>query len=75
MAEHAEWQQSEYTFQLTVLGCVLSVLGFCSISIDAFALVTRLRQSRDQANALFFTVPPTKGLEPQSGPWSEGLEK
>ena len=27
-----------YSFQLTVLGCVLSVLGFCSISIDALSL-------------------------------------
>ena len=29
-----------YSFQLTVLGCVLSVLGFCSISIDALSLMT-----------------------------------
>ena len=28
-----------YSFQLTVLGCVLSVLGFCSISIDALSLL------------------------------------
>ena len=38
VAQHAAWQQSAYSFQLTVLGCVLSVLGFCSISIDAYDL-------------------------------------
>ena len=37
---HASSQQSVYSFQLTVLGCVLSVLGFCSISIDALSLMT-----------------------------------
>ena len=36
---HASSQQSVYSFQLTVLGCVLSVLGFCSISIDALSLL------------------------------------
>ena len=44
MAAHASWQQSDYSFQLTVLGCVLSVLGFCSISIDALTLIPMLRQ-------------------------------
>ena len=43
------WQQSEYSFQITVLGCVLSVLGFCSISIDALAFVAQLRQDADKA--------------------------
>ena len=45
VAEHASWQQRDYSFQLTVLGCVLSVLGFCSISIDALALTAKLRES------------------------------
>ena len=39
---HATWQQSDYSFQLTMLGCVMSVLGFCSISIDALALLHAL---------------------------------
>ena len=37
---HATWEQSVYSFRLTVLGSVLSVLGFCSISIDALSLMT-----------------------------------
>lgn len=44
---HATWQQSDYSFQLTVLGCVLSVLGFCSISIDALSLVDKLRRREE----------------------------
>lgn len=36
---HATWQQSVYSFHLTILGCVLSALGFCSISIDALSLL------------------------------------
>jgi len=44
VAAHATWQQSDYSFQLTVLGCVLSVLGFCSISIDALALLQTCQQ-------------------------------
>lgn len=43
VAAHAAWQNNDYSFQLTVLGCVLSVLGFCSISIDAIELATRIR--------------------------------
>ena len=43
VAAHAAWQQSDYSFQLTVLGCVLSVLAFCSISIDLLALLPTLR--------------------------------
>ena len=42
---HASSQQSVYSFQLTVLGCVLSVLGFCSISIDALELLAKLRDT------------------------------
>ena len=45
MAAHATWQQNEYSFQLTVLGCVLSVLAFCSISIDAIELMHKVRQT------------------------------
>lgn len=44
---HAAWQQSEYSFRLTVLGCVLSVLGLCSVSIDALALLQSLHQGAD----------------------------
>jgi hypothetical protein len=39
VAAHAAWQQSDYSFQLTVLGCFLSVLAFCSISVDVLSLV------------------------------------
>ena len=63
VAEHAAWQQRDYSFQLTVLGCVLSVLGFCSISIDALALVARLRQSNEDGIS----------FERQSSALSEGL--
>ena len=36
---HAAWQQSTYSAQLTTLGCVLSVLGLCSVSFDALAFL------------------------------------
>jgi len=42
VAAHVAWQQSHYSFQLTVLGSVLSVLAFCSISIDALAMLPAL---------------------------------
>ena len=32
-----------------MLGCVLSVLGFCSISIDVLALLPTLRQGTNTA--------------------------
>ena len=40
---HAAWQQSTYSAQLTTLGCVLSVLGLCSVSFDALAFVQGLQ--------------------------------
>ena len=42
VAEHVAWQQSRYSYQLTMLGCVLSGLGACSISIDLLALFPTL---------------------------------
>lgn len=37
---HAAWQQSTYS---PTLGCVLSVLGLCSVSFDALAFVQGLQ--------------------------------
>ena len=37
---HSTWEQSEYSFRITVLGSVLSVLGFFSISIETLSLLT-----------------------------------
>ena len=51
VSANAEWQQNQYSFHLTVLGCVLSVLGFCSISIDALALLPTLRQGADEVDS------------------------
>lgn len=45
VAAHATWQQSDYSQKLTVLASVLSVLGFCSISIDVLELLQTLRQN------------------------------
>ena len=39
VAAHVAWQQGLYSYQLTMLGCVLSVLGLCSVSIDVLALL------------------------------------
>ena len=39
VSAHVAWQQSRYSYQLTLLGCVLSGLGACSISIDLMALI------------------------------------
>ena len=49
VAEHIAWQQSELSSQLTLIGCLLSVLGFCSISIDALALLETVRQRADES--------------------------
>eukprot|EP00622_Pseudochattonella_farcimen_P002224 FR737117.1.p2 GENE.FR737117.1~~FR737117.1.p2 ORF type:complete len:120 (-),score=12.18 FR737117.1:37-396(-) len=38
MAEHVAWQQSRYSYQLTLLGCVISGLGACSVAIDLLAI-------------------------------------
>eukprot|EP01052_Picozoa_sp_SAG31_P032262 SAG31_NODE_3519_length_4165_cov_2.486227_5_plen_368_part_00 len=42
VAAHVSWEQSRYAHQLTVLGCVLSGLGVCSIFIDLVALLPTL---------------------------------
>lgn len=51
VSAHAGWQQNDYSFQLLCLGSVLSVLTFCSISIDALALIARLRPVADDNRA------------------------
>jgi len=48
---HTAWQQSDYSFQLLVLGSILSVLTFCSISIDLLSLVPKLRQGADSGDS------------------------
>lgn len=67
VAAHATWQQSDYSFQLTVLGCVLSVLGFCSISIDALALLSTVRQGTDEdaARRALYDFLEGKGFAPK----------
>jgi len=49
---HLTWQQGEHSFRLTVLGSVLSILGFFSISVDVLDFVARRRDAVEQADAV-----------------------